>query len=275
VDAERAGDHEDEEHEVEDDEEEEEEDEDEEDNEDEEEEEDENKNDSKEPRIIGQEGMVNTSAANVETMVGDQPIMLHEQGQEMREHTLWPQPVASASRPQTLEPQPRPHTPETHPICGLEGLGHLTSQKPQMAVPILWQAKAAGDTTEVDVDQQLLGEPAGGGSLPDVHLCNVPLPNAKLADLAPSEPRPDSSVGKEWFSPQVAEEAMVVAFGLGSGSCLVHFHWIAQGLFYLWGLYCFYLIHTIMEHHTCCVFATPGMYVTFLWWCWGSMNLSS
>jgi len=51
--------------------------------------------------------------------------------------------------------------------------------------------------------------------------------------------------------------------------------WITQGSFYLWVLYWFYFIHSIMGHHTCCVFATPGMYGTSLWWCWGSINLSS
>jgi len=81
--------------------------------EDEDEEEDQDEDDGKEPRTIGQGEMVNRSADDVDTMVDNQPILLPEQGQEMREHTPWPQP---------LEPRPRPRTLETHPLSGLEHL---------------------------------------------------------------------------------------------------------------------------------------------------------
>ena len=70
------------------------------------EEEDNDEDDCKEPRTIGHGEMVNTSADNVDTMLEDQPIVLPEQGQEMREHTQWPPPPA---------PAPLPHTPEPHP----------------------------------------------------------------------------------------------------------------------------------------------------------------
>jgi hypothetical protein len=154
--------------------------------EDEEEEEvDEDEDDGKEPRTIGQGEMVNTSADDVDTMVDDQPIVLPEQGQEMREPR--PQPPAPAPRPQTPEPRPRPRTPETHPLSGLEHLGLVTPQKPRPAVPTQREAEAAGNTSDVDVDQQLLIESAGGDSLPDVPLPDVPLPEA----------RPDGSVGEE------------------------------------------------------------------------------
>jgi len=173
--------------------------------EDEDEEEDQDEDDGKEPRTLGKGEMVNTSADNVDTMVDDRPIVLPEQGQEMREYT---------PRPQPPEPRPRPRIPETHPLRGLEHLGLVTPQKPRPAVPTLREAEVAGNTSDVDVDvdvdQQLQIESAGGDSLPDVPLPNVPLPEA----------RPDGSVGEEWTSPRVAEEAMVVAFRLGSGSCL-------------------------------------------------------
>jgi hypothetical protein len=94
----------------------------------EDEDEDEDEDDGKEPRMIGEGEMVNTSADDVDTMVDHQPIMLPEQGQEMREHT---------PRPQTAEPGPPPRTPETHPLSGLEHLGLVTSQKPRHAVPTL------------------------------------------------------------------------------------------------------------------------------------------
>ena len=105
----------------------------------------------------------------------------------MREHTPRPQPPAPAPRPQTPDPHPRPRTPETHPLSGLEHLGLVTLQKPRPAVPTQREAEAAGNTSDLDVDQQLLIESAGGDSLPDVPLPDVPLP----------ETRPDGSVGEE------------------------------------------------------------------------------
>ena len=172
------------------------------------EDEEEDEDDGNEPRTIGQGVMVNTSADDVDTMVDDQPIVLPEQGKEIPEHTPRPQPLAPAPRPQTLESRPQPPTPETHPLSGLEHLGLVTLQKPRPAVPTLRQAEAARNTSDVDGNQQLLIESAGGNCLPD-----VPLPKARL----------DGSVGEEWSSPHVSEEAMVVAFRLGSVSCLVRF----------------------------------------------------
>jgi len=54
----------------------------------------------------------------------------------------------------------------------------------------------------VNGDWELLGESAGGDSLPNVHLTDAPLPEA----------HPDGSVGEECTYPHVAEEAMVVVF---------------------------------------------------------------
>jgi len=70
------------------------------------EDEDEDEDDGKEPRTIGQGEMVNTSADDVDTIVDDETIMLPEQGQVMRKDTPWPQPLAPATKPQTLEPHP-------------------------------------------------------------------------------------------------------------------------------------------------------------------------
>jgi len=58
-------------------------------------------------------------------------------------------------------------------------------------------------------------ESAGGNSLPDVPLPAVPLPYIPLPDVPLPEACPDVSVGEELTSPHIAEEAMVVAFGLG------------------------------------------------------------
>ena len=110
VDMERDGDDEAEEDEEEEDEEEKDEEE-----EDEDEEQDEDEDDGKEPWTIGQREMVNSSADDVDTIVDDQPIMLLEQGQEMREHTPRPQPPVPAPRPLPLAPAPWPQYPEPCP----------------------------------------------------------------------------------------------------------------------------------------------------------------
>ena len=68
----------------------------------------------------------------------------------------------------------------------------MTPQKPRPAVPTQQEAEAAGNTSDVDVDQQLQIKSAGGNSLLDVALPNVPLPNVPLP-----EARPDGSVGEE------------------------------------------------------------------------------
>jgi len=201
-----------------------------------EDEEEEDDDDGKEPRTIGQGEMVNTSPDDVDTMVDDQPIMLPEQGQKMREPR--PQPPAPAPRPHTPEPRPQPRTPQTHPLSALQHLGLVTPQKPRPAVPTLRESEAAGNTSDVDVNQQLLIESAGDDSLsdvplpdiplldvplPDVPLPDVPLPDVPLPDVPLPEVHPDGSVGEEFTRPRVAEEPMIVAFGLGSGSCLVRF----------------------------------------------------
>jgi hypothetical protein len=74
-------------------------------------------------------------------------------------------------------------------------------------VPTLREAEAAGNTSDVDVNQQLLIESAGGDSLsdvpllvvplPDVPLSDVPLPVVPLPDVPLPEVPPDGSVGKE------------------------------------------------------------------------------
>ena len=95
-------------------------------------------------------------------------------------------------------------------------------QKPRPVVLTLREAEAAGNTLDVDVQQQLLGESAGGDSFPDVPLpdvplldvplpdvplldvpfpdvplLDVPLPDVPLRDFPLPEARPDGSVGKE------------------------------------------------------------------------------
>lgn len=45
------------------------------------------RDDGKEPQTISQEEMVHTSADDIDTMVANQPSVLPEQRQEMREHT--------------------------------------------------------------------------------------------------------------------------------------------------------------------------------------------
>jgi len=83
------------------------------------EEEDEDEDDSKEPWMIGQGEMVNSSAVHVDSMVHDQPIVLPEQGQEMCYHNPLPKPPAPPAWPPTPEPRPHPRTPGTHPLSVL------------------------------------------------------------------------------------------------------------------------------------------------------------
>jgi hypothetical protein len=79
---------------------------DEEEKEEEDEEENKDKDDGKEPGMIGQGNMVNTLADEIDTMVDNQPMLLPEKCEEMREHTPRPQPQASAPRPQPSERHP-------------------------------------------------------------------------------------------------------------------------------------------------------------------------
>jgi len=55
-------------------------------------------------------------------------------------------------------------------------LGAWDAATPRPAVPTLREAEAAGNTSDVVVDQQQLGESACGVSLPDVLLPDAPLP---------------------------------------------------------------------------------------------------
>jgi hypothetical protein len=89
----------------------------------------------------------------------------------------------------------------------VEFLGFVTPPKPRPAVATRREAEAAGNTTEVDVEQQLLGELANGDGLPDgpvpdvphldVPLLDGPCPDVPLPDVPFPEARPDGSVGKE------------------------------------------------------------------------------
>jgi len=177
--------------------------------------------------------MVNTSADDVDTMVYDQPMVLREHGQVMCEHTARPQHPVSARLIQTTEPRPPPQTPASYLLSGLEDLGFVMTETPCTAVPNLRIAQGAGNTSDVDVDQQLLTEWAGGDSLHNVHLPKIP-----PADITLLEAQPDGSVGEEWTSSHISDEAMVVAFGLGPDSCLVRF-------------LCFNLFTSGIELYTC------------------------
>jgi hypothetical protein len=95
---------------------------------DEAEEEDEDEDNSKECRTIGQGEMVNTLADDANTMVVFQPTILPEQGQGLREHTPWPQPLMPAPGSQPPALCPRPRTAETQTCSGLDVLELVTPQ---------------------------------------------------------------------------------------------------------------------------------------------------
>jgi hypothetical protein len=79
--------------------------------------------------------------------------------------------------------------------------------KPRPAAPTLREAEAAGNTSDVDVEQPLLGKSSGSDSLrdgplpyvplPDVPLPDVPLPDVPRPDVPLPEARQDGSVGEE------------------------------------------------------------------------------
>jgi len=92
-------------------------------------------------------------------------------------------------------------------------------QIPRPGVPPLREAVAAGKSSDVDADRQLLSESAGGDSF---H--NVPVPNVPLPDVPLLEESPDGSDREEYPCFGVAAVAIVVAFGLVSGSCHVLLH---------------------------------------------------
>jgi hypothetical protein len=151
----------------------------------------------------------------------------------MCEHTPPPQSASPAPQPQTTEPRPRPRTLETHPLSGLEHLGRMTLQKLYTAVPTFREARAAGNTSDVDLDQQLLIELASDRSLPDVPppnvllsdvpLSHVPVPDVPSHDVVLPGACPDRFVGEELTSLPVAVVVIVVAPRLGSRSGLVCF----------------------------------------------------
>jgi hypothetical protein len=68
--------------------------------------EDQDEDDGKDPRTLSQGEVVNTSADDVDSIVGNQPIVLPKQGEGMRENTPWPHPPAPAPRPHTPQPCP-------------------------------------------------------------------------------------------------------------------------------------------------------------------------
>jgi hypothetical protein len=126
---------------------------------------------------------------------------------------------------------------------------------PQVSSPAelsVGEAEAAGITSDVDVNQQLHGQSAGGDNPPDV---------------PPPEVRPDGSGPEEGTSPHDAEEGMVVVFGLPSGSCVVHLlssDLFKSGIDYYMRHKAFSLlrvcfIHTIEGHHACSIFASPAV----------------
>jgi hypothetical protein len=180
--------------------------------EDEDEEEDKDEDDGKERRTIGQGEMLNTTSDDADTMGDDETTVLPEQTQEMREDDTWPQTPASSLRPQTLQPSPPPRTLETHTLSGLEFLWVVMPQKPRPAAPTRQEAEAARNTSDFDVEQQILSQSAGGDSLPNVPLPGGPLPDVPLLHVAlpnvalPSVALPNVTLPEASLDGSVGEE---------------------------------------------------------------------
>jgi len=97
-------------------------------------------------------------------MVGDQPIVLPEQGEESYKHIPQPRPLAPAQQPQTLDPHPQPQAQVTHLFSRPEFSMVVIALNAHPAAPTMRAAEAAGNKSSVDVDLVLLGELAGGES---------------------------------------------------------------------------------------------------------------
>jgi len=136
--------------------------------------------------------MANTWADNVDTVVDDQQTMPPEKGQEIPERTPPLQLPAPAPCPHTVKPDPQSRKPETHPLGGQELLGLLMAQKHRPVAPPLRDAEAEGNTSDVNMNQHLLSQSAGGDCLPDVLL-----PDILLADVPHLQACPEGSVGEE------------------------------------------------------------------------------
>jgi hypothetical protein len=72
------------------------------------------------------------------------------------------------------------------------GFAAYDTTKSPSAVSSLREAEAAGNTSAVDVNQQLVSESPGGNSHPD-----DPHPEVLLPNVTPPEMRPDVTVGAE------------------------------------------------------------------------------
>jgi len=68
----------------------------------------------------------------------------------------------------------------------------VTPQKRCLVVRTLAEAEEARNTSDVDVDQQLLIQSAGGDNFPDVPLPVVSLPGVPLTEACP-----DGTVGEQ------------------------------------------------------------------------------
>jgi hypothetical protein len=78
---------------------------------------------------------------------------------------------------------------------GLEFLLLVPPEKPRPEAPTLQEAEPAGNTSDVDVAQQLLGESAGGDYLQDVPLLDIPLPDLPLPYVPlPHAPLPEVTI---------------------------------------------------------------------------------
>jgi len=236
------------------------------------EEEDEDEDDGKDPQTVGQREMVNALANDVGTMVEDQPMVLPDQGQEMCEHTQWPQLLGPAPYPQTAEPRRWPQTTETHTLGGRECSRLVTPQKTSPSEAN--SARSWGSPKHLgcgygSAAAQWIDRWQQSPWCPSPQCCSSRGPSTTGAAGWLSRPRVNQSSpyrGGDGCWVRVRVWILPCLFSLFYSIYLSHWlihaswgFWIAQGLLYLLVLYCFHFIHSIMGHRTCSIFATPGM----------------
>jgi len=190
--------------------------------EDEDEEEVKNDDDGKDPRTIGHREKVDTSADDANAMVDEEPTAQPEQGQVMRNQFSRPQLASPAPWQQCPARSPRPRTVEIYTLSGLEFVVLVTPLKPRAEATTLRAAEAAGNSSDIAVEEQQLSDSACGNilydepqldvSLPDVPPLDVPLLDVPHADVPLSDvpltdvPPPDISLSVVGLDGWVGEE---------------------------------------------------------------------
>ena len=153
----------------------------------------------------------------------------------------------------------------------MELFGVVTAGNSPTAVTTRQVHEASQTSFDLDVDHQLHGNCASGGSFLDVVPHDVPPPDDHIPVA-----HPDGLEYNKCITRCGQKESVVVAFVVGWSPCLVRFicsHLLNSGVNYFmrpklfgslrvnfsFGIGLFNHIHRVIGHHAGSIFATPGM----------------